>query len=102
MKMTRGSIASRSIVESIRLECFSFAILLRSEHPHPSLSRSAGEGQMKSQELARALVQRIEQLGIVKEHLVRQRPGYIFARMHGGHQLAFFRRILMAVVGADD
>ncbi len=48
------------------------------------------------------LIERIEELRIVEEDFVRERRRNIFARAHGGDELALFGRILMTIVRADD
>src|SRR3989304_2725381 len=48
------------------------------------------------------LVQRVEELRVVEQDLIRQRPRNIFPRPQRRHQLALFRRVLMAVIRTDD
>ena len=47
-------------------------------------------------------IQRIKLARIIKENLIRQRAWNVFARSHGGNQLPFLGRILVAIVGADE
>src|SRR5437867_10363688 len=66
--------------------------------------RCEGEGFKKGNRMKlalHALVQRIEELRIIEEDLVGERRRNIFARAHGGDELALFGWILMAVIGTD-
>src|SRR3990172_11050830 len=47
------------------------------------------------------LIQRIELFRVVEENFVRERPRNIFPRPQRRHQLALFRRVLVAVIRAD-
>src|SRR5690242_5310978 len=68
-------------------------------HPQPSSSDTWERG---TNLCGYSLVQWIQQLWILEKDLVGQRWRNVFPRAHSGDQLALLRRILMAVIRADD
>src|SRR5262245_34152053 len=82
------------------LSAFSIGILLISKG---TLFLNRGERAKKLRRVStRPLIERIEELRIFEENLVRERRRDVFARPHSGDKLALLRWILMTVVRADD